>query len=52
MRSNNYNNSIIGLDPCTVANDLILFVLLGANFIYTVIVYWNKRNEEYYKDLV
>ncbi|CAK72559.1 unnamed protein product (macronuclear) [Paramecium tetraurelia] len=52
MRSNNYNNSIIGLDPCSVENNLIILVLLGANFIYTSLIYWNKRNEEYYKDLV
>ncbi|CAD8138282.1 unnamed protein product [Paramecium pentaurelia] len=52
MRSNKYNNSIIGLDPCSVENNLIILVLLGANFIYTSLVYWNKRNEEFYKDLV
>lgn len=52
MRSNKYNHSILGLDPCTVNNNLIILVLLGANVIYTSLVYWNKRNEEYYKDLV
>jgi hypothetical protein len=52
MRSNNYNNSILGLNPCTIANELIIFALLGANIIYSALVYWNKRNEEYYKDLV
>ena len=52
MRSNNYNNSILGLNPCTIANELIIFVLLGANIIYSAFVYWVKRNEEYQKDLV
>ena len=52
MRSNNYNNSIIGLDSCTFANNLIIFVLLAANLLYTTFVYWVKRNEEYKKDLV
>lgn len=52
MRTNRFNNSIIGLDPCTFENNLIILLLLGANFIYTTLVYWNKRNEEIYKDLV
>lgn len=52
MRSNKYNKSIIGLDPCSFDNNLMILVLLGANFIYTSLVYWHKRNEEYCKDLV
>ncbi|CAD8079318.1 unnamed protein product [Paramecium sonneborni] len=52
MRSNKYNNSIIGIDACTLENNLVLILILCANGIYTILVYWNKRNEEYYKDLV
>lgn len=52
MRSNKFNNSIIGIDACTLENNLVLILILCANFIYTTLVYWNKRNEEFYKDLV
>lgn len=52
MRSNKYNNSIIGLDKCTLENNLMLFVIIGINLTYTFFVYWSKRNEEYYKDIV
>ncbi|CAD8212102.1 unnamed protein product [Paramecium octaurelia] len=52
MRSNKYNNSIIGLDKCTLENNLILLAIIGINLTYTFFVYWSKRNEEYYKDIV
>lgn len=52
MRSNKFNNSIIGIDACTLENNLVLILILCINCIYTTLVYWNKRNEEFYKDLV
>ena len=52
MRSNKYNNSIIGLNECTLENNLMLFAIIGFNLLFSLLVYWNKRNEEYYKDLV
>ncbi|CAD8131371.1 unnamed protein product [Paramecium sonneborni] len=52
MRSNKYNNSIIGLNKCTLENNMILFAIVGVNIAYSLIVYWNKRNEEYHKDIV
>ncbi|CAD8085192.1 unnamed protein product [Paramecium primaurelia] len=52
MRSNKYNNSIIGIDKCTLENNLILLAIVGINITYTFFVYRSKRNEEYHKDIV
>lgn len=52
MRTNRFNDSIIGINPCTLENNLMILALIVANLMYTSLVYWNKRNEELYKDLV